>query len=283
MDGTGRRSQSMTKNPHFRPDCPRKYRVVARGFSVLFLATAIISGVIGGGHLNYPGSPWIKLPGQVAGLFGLAALDIKMTGLQHHEAGDVLSAIDVRPGGPLLGFDAKRARETLQTLDWIESAGVTRSFPNQLFIEIVEREPFVIWQHDGLFQVVDRKGTPMGGISPKEINVLLQVVGERANEAAADLVNQMEATPELFQDVKAATYVGGRRWNLLMKNNLTIALPEHDVVPALQSAQLLYFAAAAQGGKVKMLDLRIAGEVAYHAATTIDLPAADPRMTSSIQ
>jgi cell division protein FtsQ len=283
MDGTRRRSQSMTANPHFRPDCSRGYRVAARSFGVLFLAATIISGVIGGGHLNYPGSSWMKLPGQVAGLFGLAALDIKMTGLQHHEANEVLTAIDVRPGGPLLGFDAKRAREKLQSLDWIESAGVTRSFPNQLHIEITEREPFVVWQHDGAFQVVDRKGTPMGGISPTETNVLLQVVGERANEAAADLVNQMEVTPELFQDVKAATYIGGRRWNLLMKNNLTIALPERDVVPALRSAQLLYFAAASTSGKLKMLDLRVAGEVAYHAATSIEIPAADPRVTSSIQ
>jgi cell division protein FtsQ len=273
----------MTENPHYRPDCPRKYRIVARVFSVLFLATAILSGVIGGGHLNYPGSPWLKLPGQVAAMFGVAALDIKLTGLQNHEAVDVLKAINVQPGGPLLGFDAKRARETLEKLNWVASAAVTRSFPNQLHIEIVEREPFVIWQHNGVLQVVDKKGLPMGGLSPDATHVLLQVVGDRANEAAAQLINQMEATPELFQDVRAATYVGGRRWNLLMKNNLTIALPELEVAPALEAAQSYYFAAAAQSGKVRMLDLRVAGEVAYHAATASEFPAADPRMTSSIQ
>ena len=70
---------------------------------------------------------------------------------------------------------------------------------------------------------------------------------------------------------------------LLMKNNLTIALPELEVAPALEAAQSYYFAAAAQSGKVRMLDLRVAGEVAYHAATVIESPAVDPRMTSSIQ
>jgi cell division protein FtsQ len=273
----------MTKNPHFRPDCARKYRVAARCFGVVFLATAILSGIIGGGHLNYPGSRWLKMPGQIAGMFGVAALDIKMTGLQNHEAADVLTAIDVRPGGPLLGFDAKRARETLQSLNWVESAIVTRSFPNQLHIVIVEREPFVVWQHNGIIEVVDKSGTPMGGLSPVASNMLLHVVGEGANQAALELINQMEATPELFQDVKAASFVGSRRWNLLMKNNLTVALPELDVGPALLRAQTLYFAEAAQSGKLRMLDLRVAGEVAYHAATSIELPAADPRTTSSIQ
>jgi cell division protein FtsQ len=273
----------MTRNPHFKPDCPRKYRIAARSFSVLFLAAAVMNGIVGGGHLNYPGSPWLKMPGQIAGMLGLAAIDIEMTGLQNHEAAEVLAAIDVRPGGPLLGFNAKQAREKLQTLDWIDSAAVTRSFPNQLHIEVVEREPFVLWQHNGLLQVVDQKGELMGGVSPTVTNVLLHVVGENANVAASGLVNQMEATPELFQDLKAATYVGGRRWNLLMKNNLTIALPEIDVAPALRSAQLHYLAAIAQSGKVKMLDMRVAGEVAYHAATALELPVVDPRMTSSIQ
>ncbi len=273
----------MTKNPHFRPDCARQYRIAARSFSVLFLATALIGGVVGGGHLNYAGSPWLKLPGQLAGLFGVAALDIKMTGLQNHEAEDVLAAINVRPGAPLFGFDAKRARETLETLSWIDSAAVTRSFPNQLHIEIVEREPFVIWQNDGAFLVVDKNGAPMGSFSPQATHVLLQVVGEGANEAAQNLINQMEATPALFREIKAATYVGGRRWNLLMKNNLTIALPQLEVGSALQAAQMHYFAAASQSGKVKMLDMRVAGEVAYHAAIDVALPAADPRVTSSIQ
>jgi cell division protein FtsQ len=273
----------MTKNPHFRPDCARQYRVAARCFGVLFLGTAILSGIIGGGHLNYAGSRWLKMPGQIASLFGVAALDIKMTGLQNHEAADVLTAIDVRPGGPLLGFDATRARETLQSLNWIESAIVTRSFPNQLHIVIIEREPFVVWQHNGTVQVVDKSGTPMVGLSPLASNMLLHVVGEGANQAALQLINQMEATPELFQDVKAASFVGSRRWNLLMKNNLTIALPELDLEQALPRAQTLYFAAAAQSGKLKMLDLRVAGEVAYHAATPLELLAADPRTTSSIQ
>jgi cell division protein FtsQ len=273
----------MTRNPHFRPDCAAKYRIAGRSFSVLFLATAIVSGVVGGGHLDYPGSPWLKMPGQIAGLFGLAALDIKMTGLQNHEAAEVLAAINVRPGGPLLGFDAKRAREALQSMDWIEQAVVTRTFPNQLHVDIVEREPFVIWQHNGFFQVVDERGKPMGGVTLGGKNVLLHVIGENANVAAADLVNQMEATPELFHDVKAATYVGSRRWNLLMKNDLTIALPQNDMQPALRSAQTHYLSSAALGGKVRMLDLRIAGEIAYHAAVETAAPAADPRMTSSIQ
>ncbi len=246
------------------------------------MGTAILSGIIGGGHLDYPGSPWLKLPGQVAGLFGLAAIDIRLSGLNHHEPADVLAAIHVRPGGALLGFDAKKAKLNLQSLDWVHSAAVTRSFPNQLSIDIVEREPFVVWQLNGNLQVVDQKGNPMGGLSPAAANVLLQVVGPDANFAAFDLVNQMEATPELFQDVKAAVYVGGRRWNLLMKNGVTLALPEHDLLPALQTAQTAYFSAVAQAGNVQMVDLRVAGEIAFHAADT-HLPPVDPRITSSIQ
>ncbi len=280
MDGQRRVTRPMKQKSKLRPDCSKSYRAAVRLLSVGFLGVALLHGIVSGGHLNYAGSPYQKLPGKIAGMFGLAALDIRLSGLKHHEANDVLAKIGVRPGGALFGFDAKKARASLQELDWIDSATVMRSFPNQLQIEVVEREPFVVWQHNGLLQVVDQNGKPMSGISPSATNLLMHVIGEGANTAASELVNQMEATPVLFHEVKAATRVGSRRWNLVMKNGLKIALPEHDAAVALQTAQAAVVSEIARSGKVQMIDLRIAGEVAYHAST---LPASDPSMTSSIQ
>ncbi len=163
MDGERRVAEPVMRNRFFRPDCASRYRIAARGLAVLFLGAAIVRGVVAGGHLDYPGSPWLKMPGQIAGLFGLAATDIELSGLLHHDAAEVLAHIGVKPGGPLIGFDAKKARVRLQELDWIDQATVVRRFPNQLQIAVVEREPFVVWQHKGLMQVVDQKGKPMSG------------------------------------------------------------------------------------------------------------------------
>jgi cell division protein FtsQ len=282
MDGERRVAEPVRRNRFFRPDCASKYRIAARSFAVLFLGSAIVRGIVLGGHLDYPGSPWLKMPGQLAGMFGLAATDIELTGLHHHDSREILDHIDVRPGGPLIGFDAKKAKSRLEELDWIDSATVVRRFPNQLQISVVEREPFVVWQYKGVLHVVDQKGKPMSG-AVSGINMKLHVVGEGANTAALELVNQMEATPALMLEVQAAIRMGDRRWDLKMKNGVVVALPEMDVESALKDAEIAFFSPVVQQNTVSKIDFRFAGEVGYLAATQPPLVGVDATTTSSIQ
>lgn len=256
-------------------DCPASLRFLARAFGVLFLATAIVRGIVHGGHLDYPGSVWLKLPGRLAGSLGMAADDIQITGLQHHDAQEVLQEIELKPGAPLLSFDAAEARQALQALDWVDHAVVQRKYPNQLLISIEEREPFVAWQHAGVTVMVDKKGRPMSGIPASGENVLLHVSGAGANTAALELVNQLEAVPTLSQKVRAAARVGERRWTLYLNDGLKVALPEHDVEPALQMAQDILSRQDLPVASLAVLDLRISGEVGYQvavAANDVKLP-----------
>jgi cell division protein FtsQ len=283
MDGERRVAEPLRSNRFFRPDCPAIYRFAARSFAVLFLASTLVRGVLLGGHLEYAGSPWPKLPGEVAGMLGLAAIDIELSGLAHHDPQDVLEYIGVKPGAPLIGFDAKKARTRLQELDWVETATIVRSFPNKLKITISEREPFVVWQHDGTLDVVDQNGKPMSGVSMSSGNVLLHVVGPGANTAAATLVNQMEATPGLFHEVKAAVRMGDRRWDLYMNNGVVISLPETGTEVAMKLAETAFLSDATKDLPLSKLDYRINGEVAFQAKSSSNIPAADPTTTSSIR
>jgi cell division protein FtsQ len=283
MDGQRRIGEPIRKKARVGFDCQLRYRIAARCFAVSFLATALLHGIVSGGHLTYAGSPWPKLPGHLAGVFGMAAIDIELTGLQHHDAREVLNYIGVKPGGALFGFDAKKARDKLQELDWVESATVVRRFPNQIQIRIAEREPFVIWQHDGKFSVVDQQGKPMSGISAQSSNVLLHVVGEGANTAASQLVNQLEATPGLRREVRAAVRVGDRRWDLHMTNGLILSLPEKDADSALKNVDVQFANLQKQRLNVKRIDFRLVGEIIYQADTQAQLLVSDPTTTSSLQ
>jgi cell division protein FtsQ len=283
MDGERRVAEPLRSNRFFRPDCSAKYRIAARSFAVVFLASALVRGIVMGGHLEYPGSPWQKLPGELAGMFGLAAIDIELAGLSHHDPQEVLGYIGVKPGSPLIGFDAKKARAKLQELDWVETATVVRSFPNKLQITVSEREPFVVWQYNGELQVVDQNGKPMSGISATSGNLLLHVVGLGANTEAANLVNQMEATPGIFQELKAAVRVGDRRWDLFMNTGLIISLPEKNMDVALKQAETAFLSNDVKALPLSRMDYRIQNEVAFQAKSITDLPVSDPTTTSSIQ
>lgn len=244
----------------------RGLRFLARSGAVVFLAATLLYGLAAGGHLDFDGSPVQRWPGKFAGMFGLAADDIRITGLVHREPEQVLAAIGVQPGGSLLGFDAGRARRLLEGLDWVATAKVQRLYPNQLEIAVEERAPFAVWQREGEYYVIDSSGFAMSGLDPHRLPSLLLITGEGANMAASALVNHLEATPALKLKVKAAARVGDRRWTLYLGNGVKIALPEEGEEQALKRVADLDQSQHILSKAISMIDLRLPGEMAVAVA-----------------
>lgn len=258
MDGQRRVAQPMTKqNSPFS----LRVRIAARVGAVLFLGFTVMHSVSVGGYLSYEGSPWLKIPGKLSGLIGMAADDIRIQGLVNQEPEKLLAALGIKPGASLIGFDADKAKQLLENLDWVSAATVQRHFPNQLEISVTERVPFAIWQRDGSYYVIDQSGSAMSNVTPGQLEGLLLVTGEGAQFAAQELVNQLEVTPNLLLRVKAAARVGQRRWNLYLDNGITIQLPERDVEAALARLDVLDTSQQLLSKGIRNVDLRLSGRV----------------------
>lgn len=234
---------------------------VVRSSAVLFLGATLLHGLSLGGHLDYEGSPFAKLPGQISSWVGMAADDIRITGLTHHEPETLLAALNIKPGGSLIGFDAGYSRDRLQNLDWIESAKVQRLFPNQLEIAVVERIPFAIWQKAGKYYVIDKSGAALSSLDPGSVPHLPLVTGEGAESTAEELVNQLSATPELSSQLAAAARVGQRRWNLYLNTGVIVMLPEQEVEAALGQLHDLQKQQGLLTKAIKTVDLRFRDRV----------------------
>ncbi|WP_119392564.1 cell division protein FtsQ/DivIB [Taklimakanibacter lacteus] len=252
-----------------RGEPSRRSRFFARSGAVALLFGALVHGLVIGGHLDYDGSPWRKLPGKLASSLGFAADDIRITGLVHQEPETLLSAIGVQPGGSLVGFDASRARSLLENLDWVAAARVMRKYPNRLDIVVTERRPFAIWQRDGAHYVIDQTGTAMSTLDPRRLSSLLLITGEGAHRAVADLVSELDTVPKVKARVTAAARVGQRRWTLYMDNGVTVALPEIDSAKALRTLADLDRSQGLLGKGIKSLDLRFPGELVVDLAEPV--------------
>jgi cell division protein FtsQ len=239
----------------------RSVRALVRSSAVLFLAISIVHGILRSGQLEYEGSPWRQIPGKLSSLVGLAADDIRISGLTHHDPQLLLAALGVTPGGSLVSFDAGQARRLLEGMNWISTASVQRKFPNTLEISVTEREPFAIWQNGGTYSLIDRAGVTMGGLELLGQSHLMLVTGEGANLGAQQLVNHLEANPELMKKVSAAAMVGKRRWTLYLVNGVKIALPAEGVPEALTKVSELDASQNILSKGIREIDLRIAGQM----------------------
>jgi cell division protein FtsQ len=239
-----------------------------------FVASAIAYGAVLGGHVDLDaGSRLEAMSGAVAGYFGYAAQEIRITGLEWQSPPAVLAAVGVTPGGPLVGFQPAEARRALEGLDWVESARVQRLFPNQLEISVVERQPFAVWQRGGMFHVIDEAGVTLTGINPGDVPGLPVVTGAGAETAVAQLVNHMEAHPGLRSKLKAAGRVGLRRWNLYFDGAVKALLPEHGLEKALAVLSALDDRHGILDRRVDAIDLRVAGSVVFSPP-----PVQDPEL-----
>ncbi len=236
-------------------------RIAVRSLAVLFLGASISYGLVTGDYLGDRNGTAYRVLDKLAAELGFAADTVRITGLVHHNREAVLQAIDVAPSGSLIGFDPTNARRLLENLDWVLSAKVQLIYPNQLQISLKEREPFAIWQRDGNYYVIDASGSAISSLNPLNFRDLLMVTGEGAQKAAHDLVNHLEALPDLQSRVRAAARVGDRRWNLYLVNGTKVLLPEGDIGRGLErlvAAEKRYDLEAKDVGRI---DLRIAGEI----------------------
>lgn len=202
---------------------------------------------------------------------GFAVDDVLVEGRERTGKAEILAALQVRRGTPILTVDPQVARDRLQALPWIDKATVERRLPRLLYIRLSEREPFVLWQLDGELSVVDRSGNVIPGVSAKQFAHLPLVVGQGAAEHAASLLDMLEREPDLRPLVNAAVRVGGRRWNLHLKGGIDVRLPEADAAEAWSQLARIEREHSLLGRDVVTIDLRLPGRLVVRTAPDAEI------------
>lgn len=159
---------------------------------------------------------------------GLALREVLVQGRGRTSQAELMTALDLHIGAPILGLDPETLRARLEALPWVARASVERRLPDTLFITVEEREPLALWQRDGALALIDRNGEVIADPELAPFGGLPMVVGDRANGHAAELVDMLATAPELARRVTAAIWVGDRRWNLRLDNGVDIRLPEEN-------------------------------------------------------
>ena len=177
---------------------------------------------------------------------GLELANVEVRGRVRTPSDQILAALNVKQGQPLLAFDPYAARQALEALPWVRQAEVERHLPNLVRVTLEERVPLALWQLEGVISVIDDQGVVIPGVAVEDFATLPLVVGRGAESEAADLLAMLELESSLAAKVEAAVRVSERRWNLRLKNGIDIALPAEDPAAALarlieldQSDQLL--------------------------------------------
>jgi cell division protein FtsQ len=192
---------------------------------LLFVATGI-AGVISAGRVD-------EVVSQVSSATGLMIDSVRITGQMETSEVAVLDRLQLPPDASLALLDVASARERIETLPWVAKATLRKVYPATLRIEIDERKPFVLWQHDQAVSVVDENGQVIGVAGDSHYGDLIRVVGQGAEKRAKEALALADTAPAIRARLKAAVLVGERRWDFMLDNGVTIMLPQENAELAL--------------------------------------------------
>jgi cell division protein FtsQ len=247
-------------------------------FGLFVLAIAIV-GVIA---LELPAKAGRAL-GSASGEAGFAVNGYQIVGLKRmdrrlvdeivteelHKA-EQISGASGKPAQALVSGSAIRDR--LMLYGWVEDARVSRRLPDQLVIDIVERQPAAVWQSKGQLSLVDANGVVLAPVPLDRMPDLPLLIGPGANGEATQLGRMLATVPTLRPQLASATWIGRRRWDLSFTSGETIALPEGEraATQSLQRFAKLDRQTGLLGRGMKRFDLRVPDKM------IVRLPAPPP-------
>jgi len=198
-------------------------------------AGLLISGVGSGGYWAWHSGAAIRLLDTTGAAIidltrraGLKVDDILVEGRTEVTKAQLLDAIAVRRGDPILALDTDAIRARLENIGWIADATVERRLPGTLYITLRERQAMAIWQRQGTFVLVDRGGVVIGDQGLERYAHLKVVIGATAPRHAPALLDMLATAPRLMARVRAGIWVGDRRWNLRLDDGIDVRLPEKN-------------------------------------------------------
>jgi cell division protein FtsQ len=196
-----------------------------------------------------------------ANAVGFRISQIALTGEHELDRRRVLRIAGITGRSSLLFLDAEKTRKRLMDNPWIAQATVLKLYPGRLRIEVKERKPYALWQKDGQVYLIAEDGTVLENVVPQRLASLPLVVGDGAEHAAPGLLAMLRHFPAIAKELKASVLVAERRWDLYLKDNLVVSLPEIAPEHALQLLTELDRSKKLLSRDIVAIDLRLADRV----------------------
>ncbi|MDT7934460.1 MAG: FtsQ-type POTRA domain-containing protein [Sphingomonadaceae bacterium] len=222
----------------------------------------------------------LKLPSLVAqravaatASAGFELNDVSVTGVRYADRDAVRAAAVEGRTGAILALDLDAVRARVEAMPWVEHATVARRLPDKLVISVTERQPAALWQYRGKLHLIDPTGHLLEPADLGAFARLPLVVGPGANSEWPSLKALLATQPQTAQQVDAATWISGRRWDLRMRSGETVMLPEGygAAQAALKQFARLNGERPLLGQGYARLDFRLPGKMVVRLPVT-DVP-----------
>ncbi len=229
--------------------------------AVLLLLASVCYGAVRGDHLRTIAANVQDICDSAANATGFGISEVALAGQHNLSRKAILASAGITGRTSLLFLDAHAARARLMRNPWVAEATVLKLYPGRLRIGITERKPFALWQMDRHVSLIAADGTVLERFAPKRFLSLPLVVGKGAQHEVRGFLTLVNRYPMIARQVQASVLVAERRWNIYLKDDVEVLLPETDPAHALHTLADLARTKKLLSRDITKVDLRLGDRV----------------------
>ncbi|NRB20728.1 MAG: FtsQ-type POTRA domain-containing protein [Rhodobacteraceae bacterium] len=138
---------------------------------------------------------------------------------------------------PVSSFDLNvdLIREVIEMLDPVKSAAVRIRSGGVLQVDVVERDPVLVWRSRQGLALLDETGIHVAELGRRSLHANLPLIAGDGADAHVPEALQIFATARpLGARLRGLVRIGERRWDVVLDRGQRIMLPAEDPIPALR-------------------------------------------------
>ena len=144
----------------------------------------------------------------------------------------------------------------IENLKWIDSIILKSDYKNKITILIKETDPAGIFFNGTEYYLINSKGEIIEVISENFILEYPILLGEKSKENFPKFIKNIPHSVKSM--IRKAEFIGKRRWNIVLKNNILVKLPEFNLNIALKFFNDLYKTMSDEEKlEIEIIDLRV--------------------------
>jgi cell division protein FtsQ len=158
-----------------------------------------------------------------------------------------------------LDLDLAAARERVLLIDAVAGATLRVAAGGVLSVQVVEREPAVVWRSPQGLILLDETGHRIAALETRRERADLPLVaGEGADAAVPEALALIAAAGPILHRLRGLQRMGERRWDIVLDRDQRILLPAAEPVAALERLLALDAAQDILARDIAAVDLRLA-------------------------
>ena len=183
--------------------------------------------------------------------------EIKISNLNFLTEKEILNYFNSYIGKSIFLIPLKKIANEIREIKWVRNINIKSNYKNTLIIIIDEEIPLGIYDNNNQRILFSEDLVVLDIIqNNSNYNNLITFYGSNSLHNSKKLFINLENNFE--QSVESATYIGNRRWNIKLKNQIILKLPEKNINRAITNYKNIYSNFSNTDLKdIESIDLRI--------------------------